>query len=203
MTRIFRYSITFLLLITCSLNLKAQSDSVFNKKIAQDFCDEFDKIKDKITKDNFEMELGLILMPILNRHETDIKKYWGYDKNQTENLEKIGRKVGELGAINCASFRTFIGEKIKALSNEEPETKTASGKLIKIEGQPFTYLLIQAPNGKTEKIWWMEYFEGADKLAVDTKLFLNRTVQVEYKETEVFDSVSKEYKTIKVVTALK
>lgn len=46
----------------------------------------------------------------------------------------------------------------------------------------------------------MEYFEGADKLTGDIKKYLNQPVIFGYKEVEIYDPSTKEYKKIKVIT---
>jgi hypothetical protein len=85
-------------------------------------------------------------------------------------------------------------------NSAEEENKSLSGTLVKIEGQPFTYLLIRTKTGKMEKLFWMDHFEGAEKLSTEGKNLLNKEIRVGYKEQEVYDQVNNDYRKIKVLT---
>jgi len=202
-TRTLFFAVSSLLLSISSI---AQSDSSLSKRISKDFCDEFEKIKANITKENMEMQVGLLILPLLSKHMEDIKKEWKLDPSNQGDLEKIGRKIGEQAAMACPAFQNFIMNNISAIvdndksGHKDDETLWASGTIQKIEGQPFAYVTVKRTNGKTEKLYWMEYFEGADKLIGDIKKYSNQTVIFGYKEIEVYDPLIKEYKKIKVIT---
>ena len=99
---------------------------------------------------------------------------------------------------DCPAFNEIIMK--KAAVAEEAE-KSISGTLLKIMDQQFTYLLIKNKSGKEEKIWWLEYFAGSDKLHASTSI-LNKPITVNYKVVELYDAMNKEYKSYKVATGI-
>ena len=147
------------------------------------------------------MELGMVILPLLSKYNDEIKSQWHLDPADKEDLEKIGYRIGQDAAMDCATFRNFIKENMDAIGNtSEEENKSLSGILVKIEGQPFTYLLIRTKTGKMEKLFWMDHFEGAEKLSTEGKNLLNKEIRVGYKEQEVYDQVNNDYRKIKVLT---
>ena len=176
----------------------------FEKKISEEFCKEFEKIAPSITKENMDMQVGLLILPILNKFKDDIKKEWKLDAENPDDLEKIGYKIGQAGALGCKSFMNFVMTNMDAIGdNGTARKQEVAGTLLKVEGQPFSFLVVQNKAGKTEKIYWLEFFEGADKLTGTASSYLNKPVTVTYKEMEVYDPQNKEYKKIKVATGLK
>ena len=196
----FRLIFIFLFSLA-AMSSRAQSDSALRKKISKDFCIEFSKVSGTIKKEDLEMELGMVILPLLSKYNDEIKSQWHLDPADKEDLEKIGYRIGQDAAMDCATFRNFIKENMDAIGNtSEEENKSLSGILVKIEGQPFTYLLIRTKTGKMEKLFWMDHFEGAEKLSTEGKNLLNKEIRVGYKEQEVYDQVNNDYRKNKVLT---
>ena len=196
----FRLIFIFLFSLA-AMSSRAQSDSALRKKISKYFCIEFSNVSGTIKKEDLEMELGMVILPLLSKYNDEIKSQWHLDPADKEDLEKIGYRIGQDAALDCAAFRNFIKENMDAIGNSaEEENKSLSGTLVKIEGQPFTYLLIRTKTGKMEKLFWMDHFEGAEKLSTEGKNLLNKEIRVGYKEQEVYDQVNNDYRKIKVLT---
>jgi hypothetical protein len=196
----FRLIFIFLFSLA-AMSSRAQSDSALRKKISKDFCIEFSKVSGTIKKEDLEMELGMVILPLLSKYNDEIKSQWHLDPADKQDLEKIGYRIGQDAAMDCATFRNFIKENMDAIGNtSEEENKSLSGILVKIEGQPFTYLLIRTKTGKMEKLFWMDHFEGAEILSTEGKNLLNKEIRVGYKEQEVYDQVNNDYRKIKVLT---
>jgi|GEM_PF-1055934 len=194
------FFIALLIFLLPATAVMAQKEaSAFEKKLMKEFCEEFTKQAPNITKENIEMELGLLILPLMTKYEAEMKSEWNLDFSDPEDLQKIGFKIGQLGALECAAFRTFFVNNMKP---NEAKPMQLTGKFLKLEGQPFSYLLVQNAAGKTEKIYWLEFFEGADQLTSPSAL-LNKAVTVSYKEIEVYDAAAKDYRKIKVATKLK
>jgi hypothetical protein len=184
----------------------AQKDTAsFEKKIVGEFCEGFEKIASRVTKDNMDMEIGMLFLPLLSKYEKEIKKEWNLDATDAKDLAAIGTKLGELSAVRCEPFRDFVMNNIDAINKGKDTDATfeAKGTLAKIEGLPFVYMLVQNKAGKTDKIYWLEFFDGAQELSVNASSYLNKTVTVSYKEMEVYDNQNKEYKKIKIATGIK
>ena len=60
---------------------------------------------------------------------------------------------------------------------------------------------VKNADGKIEKIWWMEYFEGANNL-LSGKIKINKTISVHYVEREIYNGRLKDYVKIKVATGV-
>jgi hypothetical protein len=71
-----------------------------------------------------------------------------------------------------------------------------------MEGKPFTYLLVQNSQGRTDKFYWLEFFTGADKLQASAMTYLNKPLRITYKEMEVYQATEKEYRAVKVITKI-
>ena len=194
-------AILFVMFITV-MSGSAQSRSGFEELLVKDFCDTFTTAAPKLSKENLTMEVGLLIVPLFSKYKDQIKAEWGLDVNNSDDLEKIGEKVGQISTLGCPAFLNFIKNNMDAFNENTESSKTYTGKIIRVEGAPFTYLLLQNKAGKTDKIYWMEFFEGSNELADNIKGITNTRVTIHYKEIEVYDAVVKEYKNIKVATKL-
>ncbi len=157
------------------------------------------------TKDQLEMELGLAMMPQVANYSDEIKKYYGFDGEDMNKLEELGKDVGMKLAVQCPVFlKMFMDnpDALKEYAGSESEARSISGTLIKVVKSDFSYLQVKDENGKMEKIWWMEYFEGSDKLMSDPNKLLNKPVKIKYIEKEMYNATLNEYIKVKVITAL-
>lgn len=194
-----------LLVICLQITAGAQKDSTLDQRIGVAFCTEFSKIdSSKLTADGWEMELGLMILPLFEKFSAEIEKEWNISSDDPDGMEKIGEKIGQIAALKCPAFQQFVLKNLDKLGlDEEGSEKSVEGKLIRIEQQgPFNQLIIKAKNGKDEKLWWFEFFEGADELLSKPDKFKNETLKVKYKEMDVYDALIKEYRVIRVITNL-
>jgi len=187
-----------------SASAQSASKENFENAIVKEFCDSFESASPRLTKDNMTVEMGAMIVPLMSRYNNDVKSYWGIDMSSKEGIRSFGEKVGQLAALKCPAFLTFIKNNLQEIVSENGQgaSKTYSGKILKIEGQPFVYLLVQNNQGRTDKLYWLEYFEGANRLTTQPASGLNKTVTIFYKEMEVYQAVEKEYKTIKVISKI-
>ena len=81
---------------------------------------------------------------------------------------------------------------------DQPQETLIKGTLVKIVKGDFTCIHIRTPQGKVEKLWWMQYFEGANALMDGTNL-LNKYLVISYSEHEVYNAAQKDYVKIKVI----
>lgn len=193
-----------IVLSPCLLHAQPTSSSTFEHAIVAEFCDSFTKASPRISKENMRVEMGMMFIPLLSKYSSQIKNEWGLDVGSPADLSKTGEKVGQLAALNCPAFLEYIKTNLKEIVDQgSPEIgKTFAGKILKVEGQPFVYILVQNKQGKIEKLYWLEYFEGADKLTSQVGVYLNKDVVISYKEMEVYQLTDKEYRTVKVLTKI-
>jgi hypothetical protein len=201
-TTVFLFLSAFVLLSVRPAQAQTASKAVFENAIITDFCDTFSKASSHITKDNMTAELGMMILPLFSKYKDQIESEWGLYASNTKDIRSIGEKIGQLATLNCPAFQTFIKANLQEIVNdrEEGATKTISGKITKVEGSPFTYLQVQNNQGRTDKIYWMEFFPGAEKLSSSSTSYLNKPLRITYKETEVYQAAEKDYRTIKVIT---
>ena len=181
----------------------AQKDSTLTKKITNDFCIEFSK-KDFSKLKGFEMEIGLLVIPIIEKYSKEIKKEWNLDPENEEDYEKISEKIGREATVGCPKFLEFIKNNIDQINEvgDDDDTKSVSGTFQRLEGQLFTSLVIKTKTGKEEKLWWFQFFEGSDELAKDPASLVKKNLTIKYSEMEVYDAKLKEYRRIKVMKSL-
>jgi len=200
---------TLLILLGCSLlapSLFAQAASdVFMKQITRETCDGVAKIDfSKKTPDEFKLSLGLVLVKVMGQHQDELRSL-GANPGDPKSLEKIATEVGMRLAADCPVFveaLTRNPETIKDFAESDSSAGNVSGKLLKIVGGEFTYLQIEDHNGKIEKLWWMEYFDGSNKFLAEPQKQLNRIVKVDYVEKEMFNSTLNDYVKIKVIKGI-
>jgi hypothetical protein len=183
----------------------AQKDSALIKRITKDFCAAFTKKDPKDLKDgNMEVEMGLIIIDIIGKYSDDIKKEWKLSMDSEEDMEKIGEKIGLDAALNCPAFRTYMMNNLDSFSDDDEISgqKTAIGIFTSLQTGQFSYVTIRSNSGKEEKYWWFGHFTGADELIEDPSKFKSKSIEVRYKEMELYDSALKEYRKIKVLTGL-
>lgn len=160
------------------------------------------------------MQLGLLFLPVLTKYQEDMKTAMGVtDMSDEKQMEAVGREIGQYMAFNCPAFIKMIAQ-ITKNDKEEPaksapvveEISVASmqiqGKFVSLTPGTFSFFTIKLSNGKTEKIWWMEYFQGAFQLTESPAKLVNRQVTVKYTEREVYQAAQKQYVKIKIATGL-
>jgi hypothetical protein len=175
--------------------------SPFSDSLVSEFCHSFSNASIENKNGSATAELGLMILPLFTKYKQQISKEWGYDIENSQDLQKASEKIGQLAAVGCPKFMDFVKANLDEFRGNGNSSKTFTGKVLKVEGKPFSYLLVQNKAGKIDKIYWMEFFEGA-ALIQSGNIFLNKPVAIKFKEVEMYDALSKEYRNIKVATKL-
>jgi hypothetical protein len=155
--------------------------------------------------DELQTELGMAMMPLFVKYEEQLKEVYGIsDFTNADDMEKVGREIGMKLASDCPIFLKFITQfqGIKPGNTPKKNSSTITGNFIKLVSGDISYFQIKDKTGKIEKIWWMEYFEGADALTNNIKLLLNKKVMVTYTEREIYNASIKDYMKVKVATGM-
>jgi hypothetical protein len=90
----------------------------------------------------------------------------------------------------------------KVDKEETADSDEVIGSLASFTPADISSIMVKEKNGKTSKLYWMEYFENADNFMTNMKKYLNKKVSVSYIVRDVYDAVKKTYKSIKVITSL-
>jgi hypothetical protein len=181
-------------------------DSV-TKEMAKETCDDLSATDlSKKTPDDLKMFLIGDLAKVAVKHLDDLKAI-GVAMSDPQAMNSLGGDIGVQLLTSCPSFLTamtkspgFVNDAIQA--SKGATAGVVSGKLLKIVDGEFTYLQIEDANGKLEKLWWLEYFDGSNKLIGNGASELNKPIKVSYVEKEVFNSVLKDYVKIKIITRI-
>jgi len=193
----------FALFITNNVHSQNFTKDSLIKKMSAEICKEIKANDSMLLKTvNFEMQLGLLMVPIMSQYKIEIAEVVpGFSFENSEALEKLTEELGTVMAMNCPIFLTIIAARPELINNTNlnPE-RSLEGKLMQIQEGDFTSIQVKLSNGRTEKLWWMEFFEGADTLG--SKELVSKKVSVRYIEKEVYNAAIKDYIIIKVITGI-
>jgi hypothetical protein len=200
--RFLQLSLLFILSFNSTAIFAQSSKSPFSDSLVNDFCTVFSKASIEPDKENMSAELGLLILPLITKYKEQIKSEWGYDIDDAQELHKASEKIGQIAVVGCPAFLDFVKNNMESLKSESKSARLFTGKLLKVEGSPLSYLLVQNKAGKTDKIYWMEFFEGSDLITAKQGVPVNKAVSINFREIEMYDAVRQEYRNIKVATKL-
>ncbi len=178
------------------------------KLMSKDVCDELNKkeISGK-TKEELQTELGLAMMPIFSKYLTELKSIYDFEEFDQESGYKIGKDVGMQLAVDCPAFMKLFMNNTEAVSEIAEKRKNKdlklSGTLLKINNADISFIEIKDNNGKIEKVYWLEYFDGSNTLMNESAKLLNKKITITFTEKEIYKSTLKDYSKIKIITSLK
>lgn len=211
------YSFFFLLLLPVS----GFSQDVFSK-LADDVCACMRKQKafDKSTE-SMQLALGFCLLENVGTHKAALKKV-GYETERTGDFEKISEKTGAYLAFQCPEVLSMVSkmlededsdfrEKVMERVEERKSTGSSSlrsdsykGAVAGVKQDDLFRLLLRSNTGGTVEFIWLEKFYGDDLLMGEAsiKKLLNRNVEVQYVEKEIYNPKTASYQTVKCITGL-
>jgi len=176
-------------------------------KMASDACVKIKDLDlDKMSGQEVEKALENIMVAAVMENYTQLSKEEDIDiTTATEaDFEAIGEKLGMKLLSDCPEFFNVAMKMGMEEVEEEVESgeffKTVEGKFIGLEGEEFVYVKIKDASGKTHKLLWTGEFPG-DELVTSKKL-KGEKVKVTYTEGEYYNGKSKDYVTVKEITAL-
>lgn len=203
-----------LLLAAVSFGTKAQmSKDSLTKIMAKDVCVELEK-KDfsKIKKEQIEEELGLALLPVITKYETEIKEVYKVDEvMESKTMEMVGRDIGMKLVNVCPSFlKIFVNgladdnKKVADAPVAAPveEVKSIFGMLKAITQTEMAMFEVKDKTGKITKIVWLDQFVGSDLVQANAAKFINKPVTIKYIEREIYNATLKKYTKIKVAYSI-
>ena len=97
------------LLAFCGHTFSQISKDSLVKLMAKDMCTEISK-QDLSNKkiENFEMELGMAMLPLFTKYGKEIKEIYGFDIEDGGNAETVGKDIGMRLAVDCPAFLKLI-----------------------------------------------------------------------------------------------
>ncbi len=195
-----------ILLIITSSSVFAQklSKEELGVKMAEKSCECANK--EELSKDNFEMTLGLCIIEAINAYEKDVDKHYGKDViNNEKKMEELGYDVGKEMAKTCpAIFKYMFADETtdegfeEAVAEEVPDP-IIIGKLTEVKSEQFLTFSVKEDSGKMNHFILLSSFENSF-LLTDKVLKTNDSIEVSYYELELYDAKLAKFVSYKVVT---
>ena len=207
-----------------SLNAQDVAD-----KIAEDACECIDAVdQESGSKKDMETMMGLCLISAAQPYNDQLKKQYGIDMSKDLNSKK-GKKLGEIIGVRmlgyCPGYVMAMGgrksyaeakqeyrnrkstteeveEAAEAVEEEEVvELMSLSGSIVEVSSDDFVSIMVKQGDGRQVKLYWMEYFEGAEALE-NIDALKGKEVVFEYEEREFFEPQIKQYIKYKVIKSV-
>jgi hypothetical protein len=156
-------------------------------KLAEKACECAEK--QELTKENFELTIGICLLEGINAYEKDVEKYYG--KNVISNdkkMEELATNIGARMGLKCpAVFKFMLDEESGDEEAADAEDLTISGKISEIKSEQFITFIVKEDSGKTNQFILLSSFDNAF-LLTDNVLKASDAVDVIYYEMDLFDA---------------
>ena len=140
--------------------------------------------KEKISKDNFEMTLGLCIIEAINAFEKDVDRYYGKDViNNEKKMEELGYDVGKEMAKTCPTIFKFMFDddsKTQETVEEAPD-EMLQGRITEIKLEQFLTFSVKEDSGRMNHFILLSSFENS-YLLTDKVLKVNDLIEVYYYE---------------------
>jgi hypothetical protein len=146
--------------------------------------------------------MKLVLQVVKEQKENGTEEVEAFITNDS-SISKAGETTLE-EAVAVPTPTTEDTKKVELIKYTPPKftNETITGTLVSISSTDFSALNIKDKNGKTEKIYWMQYFEDADYFQKNQSKFIGKKVVCTFWEKDVYNAAIKDYKTIKVLNSI-
>ncbi|HBD27217.1 hypothetical protein [Flavobacterium sp.] len=158
--------------------------------------------KQELTKENFELTIGICLIEGINAYEKDVEKHYG--KNVISNdkkMEELATNIGARMGLKCPAVFKFMLDEETGDAEEvaDAEELTISGKISEIKSEQFITFIVKEDSGKNNQFILLSSFDNAF-LLTDKVLKASDAVDVVYYEMELFDAKLGKFVSYKIVT---
>ncbi len=168
-------------------------------KLADKACDCAGK--QEITKENFELTIGICLLECISSYEKDVEKHYGKDVISNEQkMEELGYDVGKKMGLKCPTvFKFMLDDESSSEAVESDPDLSVSGKVSEIRFDQFITFIVKEDSGKNNQFILLSSFDNAF-LLTDKVLKVADAVDVFYYEMELFDAKLGKFVSYKIVT---
>lgn len=187
-----------LLLIGNIVSAQKLTKDQLSDKLAEKACGCVEK--QEVTKENFELTIGICLLEGINAYEKDVEKHFGKDViSNDKQMEELGYEVGKRMGLKCPSAFKFMMEDEEVMEEEISEDLTLTGKVSEIKSDQFMTFVVKEDSGKNNQFILLSNFDNAF-LLTDKVLKVTDNVDVTYYEMELFDAKLGKFVSYKIVT---
>ena len=171
---------------------------LLSEKLAEKACGCAEK--QEITKENFELSIGICLLEGINAFEKDVEKNYGKDViSNDKKMEELGYDVGKKMGSKCPTIFKFMLDEEEEAAPDESEELSVSGKVSEIKTEQFITFVVKEATGKTNQFILLSNFDNAF-LLTDKVLKATDEVDVTYYEMELYDAKLGKFVSYKIVT---
>jgi len=168
-----------------------------SEKLAEKACGCAEK--QEITKENFELTIGICLLEGISAYEKDVEKHYGKDIISNDSkMEELGYEVRKKMGLRCPVVFKFMLDDLEEDNNADEQFEV-SGKVSEIKSEQFITFIIKEDSGKTNQFILLSNFENAF-LLTDKILKVADNVDVTYYEMELFDAKLGQFISYKIVS---
>ena len=170
-----------------------------SEKLAEKACGCAEK--QEITKDNFELTIGICLLEGINSYEKDVEKHYGKNViTDDKKMEELGTNIGAKMGLKCPTvFKFMLDEEADEAVADEAEDLILSGKISEIKSEQFLTFVVKEDSGKNNQFILLSSFDNAF-LLTDKVLKTSDAVDVTYYEMDLFDAELGKSVSFKIVT---
>lgn len=169
-----------------------------SEKLAEKACGCAEK--QEITKENFELTIGICLLEGINAFEKDVEKHYGKDViSNDKKMEELGYDVGKKMGLKCPTIFKFMLDEEEEVATDESQELSVSGKVSEIKTEQFITFVVKEASGKTNQFILLSNFDNAF-LLTDKVLKATDEVDVTYYEMELYDAKLGKFVSYKIVT---
>jgi hypothetical protein len=162
-----------------------------SEKLAEKACGCAEK--QEITKENFELTIGICLLEGINSFEKDVEKHYGKDViSNDKKMEELGYDVGKKMGSKCPTIFKFMLDEEEEAAPDESEELSVSGKVSEIKTDQFITFVVKEATGKTNQFILLSNFDNA--------FLLTDKVHVTYYEMGLYDAKLGKFVSYKIVT---
>ena len=169
-------------------------------KLAEKACECAEK--QELTKESFELTIGICLIEGINAYEKDVEKHYGKDViSNDKKMEELATNIGARMGLKCPAVFKFMLDEESGEAEEvvDAEELTISGKISEIKSEQFITFIVKEDSGKTNQFILLSSFDNAF-LLTDKVLKASDAVDVVYYEMELFDAKLGKFVSYKIVT---
>ena len=182
--------------------ITAFAQKTLGQRMAEDYCKELDKqgVPDKWDESSME-KISLAMMPIATKYAEEFEKEYKMELKTQKDFEKFGQVLGEEAGKYCPKFKKMMESMMSTKVEEVKSTASLDGTFVGLDTSgSFAFFKVKGADGREQKIWWFEHFNGAELLNTTLN---TKKVSVVYVEREVYEPKLKDYVKIKVAAGLK
>lgn len=127
------------------------------------------------------------------------KKDFALDFNQ---LDKNGTRIGEI--IGGRVLTTCPASIQRVMSTDSKNAvNIVTGVITRVEEDFFVVFSLKENQGRAMKLYWMDPLESEQDLPNTYSTLVGKTVEVKYKNRDMFDPKIGEYRQFKVISTIK